>query len=368
MSPPIYRKVVALDIGSAGLRAAQFTLRGRKPHLDRYAEVELPLGAVSAGVVHDPAAVGKALRRLWSVGKFSTKRVVLALANDRVLVRQLDLDWMEPGDFRKALAYAVADQIPMPVDEANLDFHVLEDIPATASADITGDGAHGGGRMLRVLLVAAARDMVATHLAALDEAGLVPLQADLASFALVRAVHADRAGIGVLPANQAEAIVDIGAETLTVVVHTDGQPRFVRTVGGMGARFLAGDAPTLVTGVMAPALPRPRPPASNGAVNLNKADRASVSPDRRDAVVAEIATTLKFFLAAGTGIDTLARLVFTGGGSRADGLVEHVTEALDTDAVLLTASPGERGRISGSAVHADLGALALLSGLVAGVS
>ncbi|MGQ0626179.1 MAG: type IV pilus biogenesis protein PilM [Sporichthyaceae bacterium] len=367
MSPEIYRRVVALDIGSAGLRGAQFTLRGRKPHLDRYAEVELPLGAVSAGVVHDPAAVGKALRRLWAAGKFSTKRVVLAVANDRVLVRQLDLDWMEPGDFRKALAYTVGDQIPMPVEEANLDYHVLEDIPATASTDVTPGGAHGGGRMLRVLLVAAARDMVATYLNALDEAGLVPLRVDLASFALVRAVHGGRNAAASPAANTAEAIVDIGAETLTVVVHTDGQPRFVRTVGGMGARFLAGGPATAATAGSAPALPRPRAASSAAAVSSDKPAVASVSPERRDAVVAEIATTLRFFLAAGTGIDALSRLVFTGGGARADALMEQVTEVLDTDAVLLTAAPGERARVCADAAAAELGALALLSGLVAGV-
>ena len=95
-----------------------------------------------AGVVADPAALAKGLKELWALGKFTTKRVVFGLANDRILVRQLDLDWMEPADFRKALAYSVADQIPMSVDEANLDFHVLEEIPASEEARA---GAHAPG-------------------------------------------------------------------------------------------------------------------------------------------------------------------------------------------------------------------------------
>lgn len=367
------RKVVCLDVGSSGLRAAQFSLRsapvgGKVCRLDRYAAVELPEGAVSGGVVLDPAAVGKALRALWSSGRFSTKRVVFGLANDRVLVRQLDLDWMEPADFRKALSYAVADQIPMSVDEANLDFHVLEDIPAGPDLDTE--------RQLRILLVAAATEMVDTFLTALAEADLTPVKAELAPFALIRAANptpaadSDSDSDG---ADRAEAIVDIGADTLTVVVHANGQPRFVRTVSQLGGRAITGELQQKFGWSFEEAeaakaqygLPRQRTAGDDEKVNLEHPAQQAIE-ERVAAVVAEVRTTLNFFLSAGTGVRSLSRIVLTGGGSRLNGLRDRIGEAMGTEVVTLVTPEEIRGRQS-AAADDDLGAVALLSGLALGV-
>ena len=365
------RKVVCLDVGSSGLRAAQFSLRstpvgGKVCRLDRYAAVELPEGAVTGGVVVDPAAVGKALRALWSSGRFSTKRVVFGLANDRVLVRQLDLDWMEPADFRKALSYSVADQIPMSVDEANLDFHVLEDIPAGPDLDAE--------RQLRILLVAAATEMVDTFLNALAEADLTPVKAELAPFALIRAASptptADTDSDG---ADRAEAIVDIGSDTLTVVVHASGQPRFVRTVAQLGGRAITGELQQKFGWSYEEAeaakaqygLPRQRTAGDDEKVNLEHPAQQAIE-DRVTGVVAEVRTTLNFFLSAGTGVRSLSRIVLTGGGSRLNGLHERIAEAMGTEVVTLVAPSEVRSRQSAVADD-DLGAVALLSGLALGV-
>lgn len=361
------RKVVCLDIGSSGLRAAQFSLGsspvgGRSCRLDRYAAVPLPPGAVAGGVIADPAAVGKALRALWSAGRFSTKRVVFGLANDRVLVRQLDLDWMEPADFRKALSYSVADQIPMSVDEANLDFHVLEEIPAGPDLDAE--------RQLRILLVAAAGEMVDTFVTALAEADLVAVKADLAPFALIRAVspnpHAE------VPEGSAEAIVDIGSDTLSVVVHSAGQPRFVRTVGQLGGRVITGELQQKFGWSYEEAeaakaqygLPRQRV-AGDDLVALEHPAQQAIE-ERVAGVVAEVRTTLNFFLSAGTGVRTLSRIVLTGGGSRLTGLHERIAEAMGTEVATLVTPPEVRNRLS-AAADDDLGAVALLSGLALGV-
>ena len=71
-------------------------------------------------------------------------------------------------ELRKSLGFQVQDFIPMPVDQAILDFHALE--------EFTNDQ---GGRMLRVLLVAAARDMVGSAMDAVTKAGLEPAMVDL---------------------------------------------------------------------------------------------------------------------------------------------------------------------------------------------
>ncbi|MGQ0465217.1 MAG: type IV pilus assembly protein PilM [Sporichthyaceae bacterium] len=362
MNRPFDRGVVALDVGSSGLRAAQFS-SSRKPRLERYAEAPLPSGTVNAGVVMDPAALSKALKQLWSDGKFTTKQVVFSVANDRVLVRQLDLDWMEPADFRKALPYSVADALPMSLDDANLDYHVLEELPAVPEL--------GLDRTLRVLVVSATRDMIETFVTALDAAGLSPRRAELAPFALIRAAAA---GAPSPEPGTAEAIVDIGADTLTVVTHTGGRPRFVRTVGHLGGRFITGelqqkfgwsyqeaeDAKTTY------GLPGQRKgEAEPGGIADHPAQRAIA--ERVDSVVAEVRTTLNFFLSAGTGVTALSRIVLTGGGSLLGGLDERIAAALGVPVVGLT--PPDSVKLAGVAPEALTGAgsVALLAGLALGV-
>jgi type IV pilus assembly protein PilM len=82
-----------------------------------------------------------------------------------------------------------------------------------------------GARQLRVLLVAAARDMVGSSLAAVEAAGLRPTMVDLTSFAVLRSLVTSAGSFGTVTA---EALVDVGASVTNIVVHEGGVPRFVR--------------------------------------------------------------------------------------------------------------------------------------------
>jgi type IV pilus assembly protein PilM len=125
--------------------------------------VALPQGAVRDGEVVDVAVVADAIKQLWTQAKFSTKKVVVGVANQKVVVRQVDLPWLPLKELRQSLAFQVQDYIPMPVEHAILDVHPLE--------EFTNDA---GARTLRVLLVAASREMVGSALQAVTQAGLSP--------------------------------------------------------------------------------------------------------------------------------------------------------------------------------------------------
>ena len=208
------RPVVGLDIGTSGVRAAELRLGKGGATLERFGQVALPPGAVRDGEVVDPEAVAGALRELWASARFGTKKVVVGVANQKVVVRQVELPWLPMAELRASLAFQVQDHIPMPVDQAVLDLHPLEE-----RTDANGN------RVLRALLVAASRDMVGTTLEAVTRAGLQPSMVDLTSFAVLRSqAHAD-SGLGAV---EAEALVDVGASVTNIVVHQGGVPRFVR--------------------------------------------------------------------------------------------------------------------------------------------
>jgi type IV pilus assembly protein PilM len=280
--------------------------------LERFGQVALPLGAVRDGEVIDSDAVAAAIKQLWAQAKFSTKRVVVGVANQKVVVRQVDLPWLPVKELRQSLSFQVQDFIPMPVDQAILDFHPLEEFTSET-----------GGRMLRVLLVAAARDMVGRAMDAVAKAGLSPAMVDLNSFAVLRSLVSGGSGIG---SREAEALVDVGACVTIIVVHQAGVPRFVRIL-------LMGGAD--ITDAVAERLGVPMEQAESvkqssglmtvaGSVDSHPASRAIEQTG--SAFVEEVRGSLDYYLAQ-AGAARIGRVVVSGGGSRLTGLVERLAAA-----------------------------------------
>jgi len=306
-------RVVGLDIGTSGVRAAELTLGRGGATLERFGQVSLPLGAVRDGEVVDTDAVAAAIKQLWSQAKFSTKKVVVGVANQKVVVRQVDLPWLPTNELKRALAFQVQDYIPMPVEQAILDFHPLE--------EFVNDS---GGRMVRVLLVAAARDMIDSALVAVAKAGLSPQMVDLTSFAVLRSlVTMDSTG---LDSMKSEALVDVGANITNIVVHQGGVPRFVRIL-------LMGGAD--ITDAVAERLGVPQETAEEvkhetgmssvaGGVESTPAGRA-IEATGGD-FVEEVRSSLDYFMAQ-PGAARIARVVLSGGGSRLTGLAERLSAA-----------------------------------------
>ncbi|MBI1350194.1 MAG: type IV pilus assembly protein PilM [Actinomycetales bacterium] len=221
--------LVGLDIGTSGIRAVQVRRKGDRTEIVKAASVELPRGAIRNGAVIDQKAVVKALKQLWKRGRFSSRKVVFGLADSGVLTRQVELPWMPPKDFRAALRYQIGDALPVDLDSVEIDYHLLAEVDRADDHGQTSE-------FNRILIVAANKEAIATEATLMRKAGLTPLVADSAAFALIRA-----ACRGIVPENTgSHAIADIGAEQVTVVIHEDGQPRFIRTIANLG-----GDTATL---------------------------------------------------------------------------------------------------------------------------
>ncbi|MEP7740264.1 pilus assembly protein PilM [Nocardioides sp. 31GB23] len=318
------RSVVGLDIGSAAVSGTEVRLggsaAGRGSRVRRSGSVALPPGAVEAGLVRDRAAVVSALRQLWAEQHFGTRQVHLGVGSASVLVRQLDLDWMPDDDLRRSLRFQVADLLPVPVDDANIDH-----VPLGEAQGVDDQGAPR--RLSRILLVATAREAVDGLVRAVEAAKLVPLTADLSAFAAVRAVastpvHPDGpdgpGGSGV-----PEAVVDVGAQTVSVAVHVDGRPWFVRVASGLGGEMLTRVLMEQTGRSRDEAEALKRTPGTLPEVGRSaRSLEESVLLEGVGRLLAEVRTTLDFH----SGHDPATaprRVVLTGGGSLLPGLVEH---------------------------------------------
>ncbi len=307
------RPAVGLDIGASGVRAAELSFGKGPATLQRFGQVALPPGAVRDGEIVDSDAVAHAVKQLWSQAKFSNKKVALGVANQRVIVRQVDLPWLPLPELRKSLAFQVQDFVPMPVEQAILDVHPLE--------EFAGDN---GARMLRVLLVAAARDMVSSMIETVGRAGLSVGMVDLTPFALLRAVaRHDQLGLS----GTTEALIEVGASVTNIVVHQGGVPRFVRILlmgGGdltdavaerMGVPHEQAESVKQQLGIA----PQPGTPVGDHPA-------ARVLENSGSTFVDEVRGSLDYYLAAQQAAP-IGRIVLSGGGSQLAGLAQRLSTA-----------------------------------------
>ena len=306
------RTAIGLDIGTSGVRAAELTFGKAGITLEKFAQVGLPDGAVRDGEVIRPDDVAAAIKELWAHTKFSDKKVIVGVANQKVIVRQVDLPWQPMDELRESLAFQVQDTIPMPVDQAVLDFYPLD--------ELTSDN---GARVLRGLLVAASRDMVQAQLDAVKLAGLTPTMVDLTAFAVLRSLaDADELGMG----SEMEALVDVGARVTNIVVHEGGVPRFVRILLMGGADVT--DALSERTGTSqtdAEARKHEMGMAADAA-GLDHQAASRVMEAAGQAFVDQVRGSLDYYVAS-PGARPIGRIVLTGGGSRLAGLVDRLHAA-----------------------------------------
>jgi type IV pilus assembly protein PilM len=304
---------IGVDIGSTGVRAAELSMRGVPPQLVRVAQVPIPEGAVGSGEVRDPAAVSDSLRELWHRGRFRSRDVILGVANQRVVVREVSLPWMTDKELRESLPFQVQEFVPIPVEEAVLDFHILEEFERE------------GRRMVRILLVAAQKTMIQQIVAAAELAKLRPVGLDLVPFAIVRSVGSiDGMGLDESGGGD-EAIVEIGADVTSICVHAWGVPRFVRILPSGGRDVTAAVARALSVSDEEAEVFKRGAAESADADKSEQAEKAGMS--RAASFADDIRSSLDFYQSQMPGA-RIGRVLLTGGGSKLAGLQRLLAERL----------------------------------------
>jgi type IV pilus assembly protein PilM len=298
---------IGLDIGSSSIRAVEVRRGKDDVNLANFGQVPLPPGTVQGGVIQDSTTVTGALRQLWANAKFASRRVTLGVTNPQLVVREMQVSNLPAKELRTSLPFQVRDQLPLAVDRSLLDFYPLED---------PGDAPN-----VRGLLIATPKDAVLTSVQAIENAGLHVERVDLSTFALLRAA-------AYLDA-QVEAIVDIGAQVTSMVVHADGEPLIVRTVPRGGVEMT--DAIATRLGIHTSEAEELK--CRFGLHGDGRPDAAGAVEDAVRPLVNEIRSSFTY-LASGERQKRVTRLAISGGGALMPGLTEHLQQQLSVTVVI----------------------------------
>ena len=138
------KKLVGLKIGASQIAAAKIANNGA-PELLEVVREPLEPGLVVSGEIRDPDALGEALKRFFDLHKLPKRGIRLGLSNNRIGVRVFEIEGVtDPQQLDNAIRFRAEEVLPIPLDQAVLDYVVLDD---EARAD--------GTSVKRILLVVA---------------------------------------------------------------------------------------------------------------------------------------------------------------------------------------------------------------------
>lgn len=310
------KQVIGLKLGASRLTAARLAVNG-SAELLQLAESPLESGVISGGEVQDVPALAAALKELFGRHKLPKRNVRIGVANNRIGVRTIEVGGIEdPKHLANAVRFRAQEALPIPIDEAVLDFEVLSE-----SADAEGRPVR------RVLLVVAYRDLVNAYVEAFRLAGIRLAGVDLEAFALLRALSPagrpdETAGRSALVA------VSTGSERSILAVSDGLSCEFTRVIewGGKALTVAVGRALEvdlaeaerikIELGLQGDAVPSGLSPEA--AVKAREALRAAVQSFAR-----ELVSSLQFYQGQPESLG-ISEIVIAGGTARLAGLAPEL--------------------------------------------
>jgi type IV pilus assembly protein PilM len=334
------KNLVGVDIDPSGITVAQVAVNGRI-NVEAAAFAPLEPGIVRDGEVIDSTALGDALRTLFRDNKALGKRVRVGVANQKIVVRPLELPYLSDSkELAAAVRFHAADQLPMAIDQAVIDYQPLEVVQGPDS------------RLQRLLLVAARRDMVANVVTAVRAAGLRPEGVDLSAFAMIRALYR--------PGAADEHVLYLAIGGLTNLAVAKGTACLFTRASGGGVEALAVELAETCSLTLDHARGWLEHVGLQDAVEDIDGDEAIVRTARRvlldgaRRIAAEVRNSLDFHMAQG-GSAVVERAVVSGPASAIPGFDAALSSELGL--------PVTTGAVDGAPAGFDAGRLAVAAGL-----
>ena len=201
----------ALDIGTKSIRVVQLAAAGDGHwRLEGVGYTGIDPKIISSDSPEARKKLGNAITSTIGQAGIRTKDVVIGLPSNKTFITVIEVPVMSDAELRSTLKYQADQYIPMPLDDAKVDWVKLGSSPIDAKKD-------------EVLLASTAQDYVENLIEMIDSLGLNVVAAEPDAIAITRSL---------LPHNPtgAHIVMDIGDVSTDIVVTLGGNPVLVRTL------------------------------------------------------------------------------------------------------------------------------------------
>jgi type IV pilus assembly protein PilM len=307
-----HKQIVGLKVGSSQLSAAVVVNNG-KPTLVKAARHALPADVVAGGEVRDPEALAHEIGVFFDEADLPRKNVRLGIGSSRTGVRVFERPTVDdPAQLANAIRFRAYETLPIPIEEAMLDYHVVQEANAPD----------------RVLLAVAYRDLVDRFAATCAAAKIELAGIDMEAFALLRAVGGDPLGSGQRD-EAARVAVSIGHDRTTVAVSDGRLCEFTRVLDWGGARVTSAVEQALeVDTAEAEKIKRTLDISANATPADERMTLATEAVRREvHGLARELASSLHFYQDQPDSLG-FAEITVTGGGAHLQGLAGQLEELI----------------------------------------
>jgi type IV pilus assembly protein PilM len=198
---------IGLDIGTSSVKALMLTPQKQGGFELSFFAVEPIEGE------HSKEKTVRAIKRAVEAANVKTRKLAISVAGQAVIVRQVLFPMMSGEELRSAVQYEAEKYIPFNINEVYLDARAInEKVEA--------------GKM-KILLVAARKELVDEHLANINAAGFEADAVDSDSIAVTNAFIFSNPG---LSKDKTVALINIGASMTNICVLKNEILNFVRDI------------------------------------------------------------------------------------------------------------------------------------------
>ena len=314
----LFRKskgIVGLDIGSSSIKLVELKpLKGE----NRWKLLNIGLEPLSPevivdGSIMDSTVVVDAISRLFSENKVRISDVAIAVSGHSVIIKKINMAYMPEEELAESIRWEAESYIPFDIDDVNLDYQMLN------------DGDRGDGNM-DVLLVAAKKEKVSEYVSVVQQSGKTPVIVDVDSFALQNALVANYE----LSEFQVTALINIGSSVMNINIMQGADSIFWRDISFGGNIFT--DAIQKELGVdfeTAEQLKR-----GEAVEDYSFEQVIPILQGVTNDLGVEIKKTFDFVKNT-TSVETIGRIMLTGGGSKILNLDTYLSERFEAPVEML---------------------------------
>jgi type IV pilus assembly protein PilM len=200
-----------LDIGTTAVRVVQLSPSGGGRYsLRHYGYAPIDIKTATADSAEAKHRLGEVIMTVVGQSGIRTKNVAIGLPASRTFITVVDMPISGQNERREAIKYQLDQFIPIPMDEAKVDWSVL------------GQSLHDPAQQ-EVLVASTAVDYAEDRLELVEGLGFDVVAAEPDPLAMIRSTMAPGA-------KDAQVIVDIGEESINVAIVYGDLPRLVRTI------------------------------------------------------------------------------------------------------------------------------------------
>jgi len=211
----------AIDFGARSIKVVKLHKISDGYELDNYGVTLSPEGAIANGEIFNPIVVADVLTELLKDSGIRDRKAIIAITGQKIIIREIVLPIMEDKELISGVMWEAPKYVPYDLNESIIDAEKVDEF-------VEKDG----NKMMRVLLVAAPKNIIQPYMEVLKKAKIVPKIVDVVSSANVRAFknHLSDKKEEEKEELIIDIIISIGASSTILSLVEKGNLKFTRNI------------------------------------------------------------------------------------------------------------------------------------------